>query len=265
MAFAAVAAVIAGEAVTAATVMAAVSTVGTVMTVVGAVTGAKDLMKIGGVMALVGGVGGMVAGAASGAAAAAEGAAMGAEGAVANTVASAGDYVNAMDAMSDSATTGLTGGTDAIVSPVSMTQPQVTPLGPVAANATPEVAMAPAQSPIIGPTQAAPEVMGAQAPTGAVAPTGPSTPYDNIDVGGGWNPAGTAPQDSSSFFTRFSDWANKNKTMFGAGMQLAGGLVNGMNQRQMWDQKMNLGQQRLAQTSHGSEVGNWAPIVAGAR
>ena len=53
----------AGAAASMATVMGAMVEVGTAMTVVGAVTGSKDLMKIGGVMGLVGGIGGMVAGA----------------------------------------------------------------------------------------------------------------------------------------------------------------------------------------------------------
>jgi hypothetical protein len=39
-------------------VLTAVAEVGTALTVVGAVTGNKDMMKVGGVMGLVGGVGG---------------------------------------------------------------------------------------------------------------------------------------------------------------------------------------------------------------
>ena len=70
MAELAVVALVAGEAaVTAATVLTAVAQVGTAMSIVGAVTGNKDLTKIGGTMALVGGVGSMAAGAMSGAAA----------------------------------------------------------------------------------------------------------------------------------------------------------------------------------------------------
>lgn len=70
MAELAVVALVAGEAaVTAATVLTAVAEVGAAMSIVGAVTGNKDLIKIGGTMALVGGVGSMAAGAMSGAAA----------------------------------------------------------------------------------------------------------------------------------------------------------------------------------------------------
>ena len=69
MAFTAVTALVAAETVNAAMVLAAVAQIGTAMTIVGAVTGSKDLMKLGGTMALVGGIGGMAAGAMSGAAA----------------------------------------------------------------------------------------------------------------------------------------------------------------------------------------------------
>ena len=69
MAFTAVTALVAAETVTATMVLAAAAQIGTAMTIVGAVTGSKDLMKLGGTMALVGGIGGMAAGAMSGAAA----------------------------------------------------------------------------------------------------------------------------------------------------------------------------------------------------
>lgn len=75
MAFSGIAAIAtasaAGTAITATMVLAAVANVGTILTVVGAVTGSKDLMKIGGFMSLAGGVGGAIAGASSGAAGAA--------------------------------------------------------------------------------------------------------------------------------------------------------------------------------------------------
>lgn len=65
MAFTSITALAAGQAVNAALVLGAMVEVGTVMTVVGAVTGNKDIAKIGGTMALVGGVGGLIAGAGS--------------------------------------------------------------------------------------------------------------------------------------------------------------------------------------------------------
>ncbi len=63
MAFTSIAALAAGEAVSATLVLGAMAEIGTAMTIVGGVTGSKELMKIGGTMAMVGGVGGMVNGA----------------------------------------------------------------------------------------------------------------------------------------------------------------------------------------------------------
>jgi hypothetical protein len=63
----------AGAAISAGMVLSAVAEVGTAMTVVGAVTGSKDLMKVGGIMGAVGGIGSFMAGASAWAAAAADG------------------------------------------------------------------------------------------------------------------------------------------------------------------------------------------------
>ena len=63
MAFGAIAAISAGTAVTATAVLTTIATVGTALSVVGAVTGNKSLIKIGGAMGLIGGIGGLVAGA----------------------------------------------------------------------------------------------------------------------------------------------------------------------------------------------------------
>ncbi|MDC6726480.1 hypothetical protein, partial [Leclercia adecarboxylata] len=63
MAFTSIAALAAGEAVSATLVLVAMAEIVTAMTIVGGVTGSKELMKIGGTMAMVGGVGGMVNGA----------------------------------------------------------------------------------------------------------------------------------------------------------------------------------------------------------
>ncbi len=92
MAFTAIGSLIAGAAVETAVVLAAITEVGIAMTVVGAVTGSKSLMKIGGVLSLVGGVGGMINGAMSGAASTA---ASVAEGAVPELLGEAGGYAAA--------------------------------------------------------------------------------------------------------------------------------------------------------------------------
>lgn len=76
MAFTATAALITGsQAVSAGLVLAAVAEVGMAVTLVGAVTGNKDMMKVGGIMGIVGGVGGLINSAVQGGSAAAAGAA----------------------------------------------------------------------------------------------------------------------------------------------------------------------------------------------
>lgn len=100
-----------------AAVAAYASVAGAVLTGIGAITGKRDLMKIGAVLAIGGGIGSFVAGAASGGGAAASAAAEGAaEGA------SSAGYVNGADLASDAASgagdaaANLTG---AVASPVS--------------------------------------------------------------------------------------------------------------------------------------------------
>jgi hypothetical protein len=284
MAFTAVAAIISGAEVTTALVLSAAAEIGTAMTVVGAVTGNKELMKIGGAVALVGGVGGLINGAISGAAGAA-GAAEGAAGAetldsMAQTASDAFGGEAATEAAQQAGITQMEGaatqsvGTDlatnatnAAVQAPAQEVPQATQTMGASGNvATPAVESTPVNT---SSTLQAPTVNG---PTGAVAPTGPATPYDNIDVGGGFNPSSmTAPQDSGSFFNNFSGWAEKNKTLFEGGMKLVGTTFSGMNQSAMWNEKMAVDRARLAQTSYGSQVGIWAPpnpapgIINGAR
>jgi len=97
MGFSTIAAMMSGAAaVEAGALLSAISTIGLEMSLVGAVTGSKGLMKLGGVMGLVGGVGGLINGAVSGAASATAESAMGL-----GTDASSLGAVNGMDAMSD--------------------------------------------------------------------------------------------------------------------------------------------------------------------
>lgn len=77
MAFTSIAALVGGSAASATLVLGAIAEVGMAMSVVGAVTGNKKLMKVGGVLGLVGGVGGMIARAGTAAAGAAAGAGAG--------------------------------------------------------------------------------------------------------------------------------------------------------------------------------------------
>lgn len=277
MAFPAIAALVAGAEVTAAVVLAAVTEVGVTMTVVGMATGSKDLMKIGGVLSLVGGVGGMIAGA--GTAAAGEAAA----GALSDSAtdaalsaasdeaiaASAADMA-AGEAVGQAQLAELAGSPGIVSSPVNLSpMPQPGPIGP--ADATKAMGN---MAETVPPVQADP--LAVQAPQGAQAPTGPQAidaPVSPADAN--MNPtdmrlaAGTqqtpmqAPSDASSFFGKFSDWANQNKTLFNSGMQLVGGAMKGAADQDMWNQKMALERDRW---NRANSVGTFQPrgIVGGA-
>jgi hypothetical protein len=281
MAFTAIGAIIAGEAVTATVVLAAVAEVGLALTVVGAVTGNKTLIKIGGAMSLIGGVGGLVAGAVSGAAGgAAAGAAEGAAGEAATGAAvdaasaeaaaayggaaaaeaSTADVVAGMEAGATTAAPELASAASAAPSGIVDSAASTTPM----AQATPS---AMETAPQLTPT--ANEVATPQAPVGA---QGPATPYDTpnptdqrLAAGVQASPS-NAPETAGSYFGRLTTFAEKNKTLFSSGMQLVGGAMKGANERDMWNQKMELERQRLAQTQYGNQVGQFRPrgIVQGA-
>ena len=246
------------------------------MSVVGAVTGNKDLIKIGSVMGLVGGIGGMVNGAIGGAAAGVEGLEA-ASTAAADAGASYEAGANVMDGLTDAAgqtmdasgTSGMDMAADA-GSPV--TAPSTEMGQPIVQNASATPTDA---TPATTDTVQAPETQG------AVSPQTASNPYDTPTAGAdspGWGreartsgytaAPGAAPSSAGNFWNSFTDFANKNKTLFGAGLQLAGGAMKGASDRQMWDQKMALEQQRVNQTSYGNTVGTTTPrpgIIAGAR
>jgi hypothetical protein len=270
MAFTGIAALVAGE-VTAVTVLAAVAEVGTIMTVVGAVTGSKDLMKIGAVMGMVGGIGGFIAGGATAGAEAATGAlsedatnaaldsasqeALSSYGGDAAMQASQQAGIQSME---QGASQGLVG--SQVAAPVA----DVAPVAQQAVTATPiqpgEVS-APAQ-------QTVNDVVGAQAPNGVTAPVGAegpadlTTPYSNptdmrLANGMQTTPGGPA-STSDSLFSRFSDWANKNKTLVNSGMQVVGGAMKGMNDASMFDQKMQL---QRDMWNRANSVGSFSPSL----
>ena len=260
MAFPAVAALMAaGSAATAGVVLAAVAEVGLAMTVVGAVTGSKTLMKIGGVMSLVGGIGGLVNGAVG------AGATAGAE-----TIASASGLADAAGAAYEAGGAGIMDGFGAagmeagaadLAGASAMTDLQAMPVGPSAPSPGPaamgDAAQTAAAQPggIVNPGPTVNDVAGARAPAdleGAVAPAGPSTPAA---------PTGAnAPTTSGNFFS----FIEKNKTLFNSGVQLVGGALKGAAEGDMWDQKMELERNRQ---KYGNSVGRSQPrgIVTGAR
>lgn len=266
MAFAAIGAIVAGAEITAGIALAAVAEIGTVMSVVGAVTGSKDLMKIGGIMGLVGGVGALATGgfAEAGAAAASSGA---------SNVAGVGEAGWGMDLGTDAVDGIVTGGADAVSGALpqpSSSMPEVAPLAPnptdmrLAANT--QAAEAP-----MGMAPSPADTFGAQAPQGPAGAQAPNTPYDrnptDIRLANGTQRTPTAPTNTKSFFGGIMDFANNNKTLFQGGMQLLGGALKGMNDASMWSDRLAIEQQKVNQTSHGNEVAQFYPgsIVSGAR
>jgi hypothetical protein len=255
------------------------------MTVVGGITGSKDLLKFGGAMALVGGVGGMINGAIGGATAVgADAAAAGAEGldaasAAANTAGAAyeatGTAGGIMDGLGGADSALSTDAASAVTDPSQLTTPSQDMAQSLDQSATPAAQSSAPVTDTTGSTDIN-SVPGAQAPQGAVAPVGPTgpqgpyTPFEDNFQGTTALNSGAAPSSTSNFWNSFTDFANKNKTILNAGLQLGGGALKGMNDRAMWDQKMALEQQRVNQTSYGNTVASQTPnprpgIISGAR
>lgn len=275
MAFAPLVALMGGT-VTAATVLGSMAAIGTTMTVVGAVTGSKDLMKIGGVMGLIGGVGSLVssAGSAAGAAGAVD-----ATGGLETAVGGSVPGQIASDAATQAGMAGAesswdfnmgeTAGIPADTLPANQlgdfgqtfTDNPAAPGSPI----TPQVN--PAGTPINGASNATlPTQSTIGAPSGPSAVSSPSAPSSGTIATAGQADANTitasmnskGPVGFTDYFDKFIKYAQQNKDVFNTVAQLGGGMLKGMNERDMWDEKMGLEKQRLAQTSYGNQVANYA-------
>lgn len=279
MGFTAVVGLAAGTtAVTTVTVLAAVAEIGLALSVVGAVTGSKDLMKIGGMMSLVGGVGGMVAnagaaaGGAAGSAAAAESAITG-EAAFGGYAAEAGSAAAAEAGISAGAAAGESAGASGFGADLGgqsmrSTMPDLSTSLDMAGNAAPGNA----SSTMSLTPDAASTGLQAPAPAAIQAPSSPADiNYDPFDFQGPTNPltglsSNGAAQTSSSFFKTFTDFAEKNKEW------IKGGL-SGMQKSSELQQKnandnryMDIQQQTVNQKGYGNTYAA-APrgILSGAR
>jgi hypothetical protein len=282
MAFTSIAALAAGAEATTALVLGAVTEVGMTMTLVGAVTGNKDLLQIGAVMGAVGGIGGAIVGATDAAAATATGADAvnsfdsGAMQGLVGGASDSGAAIGATNALSDadysSADWSRVGGdTTATTSPVATSTVEAQPLTDTTTQST-AVTQPVAQSTSTTAATATPttttstDVAGAQAPTGATSPAGAQAPITPVDDAWGPNDSivnpshAWAPATSDSLFSKFSDWATKNKTLFNAGVQVIGGGLNGMNQRDIADQKMAL---QRDMWNRANSVGTFSPTATG--
>lgn len=280
-----------GTAATVAAVAVVVSEVGVALTVIGAVTGDKDLMKLGGVLGLAGGVGGLAAGAfgaaggvaAEGAAVAGGASAADAATAAATDAGTAAVQQDATGALADSATSGLEGGV--IASPVPDPGIAASPTNSLSdpTSSLAQQSANPATNSIIATPTATPAsdsltVQTPDAPSGIQTLAGApdtATPYSNPTDMRLANGTQTAPTDSTDqFFTQFQNFFKNNKTLVDAGGKVIGGALNGINQSSIQAQQNFLAQQKIdiekARTglvSFGNTTANWSPrgIISGAR
>jgi hypothetical protein len=277
MAFTAVGALVSGSAaVTAGTILAAVAEVGLALSVVGGITGNKTLSKIGGVMSLVGGVGGMLAGGlSSGGASAASGLADAGADAATSAAWSAGEGLgqDTLTNMGLDAAGGTGGG--GIINTAQSAAPDLASslsMNPTDAALQAGTKATPGQMAVGGESAATAagstvnDVAGAQMPVGVQSPAGAQGPKTPFDVGSN---SLNAPQSSTSFFDKFSKFADGNKTLFNSGLQLVGGALKGANESAMFDKKVDLEQQRINQTKFGNTTSAFQPrktgIIAGAQ
>jgi hypothetical protein len=270
MAFPAIAALIAGQAVTAAAVLTTVSSIGAVMSVVGVVTGSKSLMKVGGVLGLVGGVGSLINGVASGAASAvgevaAEGAmeAASAEAMSAYGGAAAGEAAQAAGvAGMGGEVAGLAGGADwgaladealgtlGTPEPVAALSEAAVPTGEVAAKSALENASSEAMS-AYGGGQAAPL---AEAPSqGLIGQNtnvldAPKASLPKFDA--------ALPQaGSKDYFSNFMKWVKDNKEVAKLGLEGVKGMVGSESE----DAKTDYYKAETNRHRYGNEVARFNP------
>lgn len=240
---------------TVASVAAAVGAVGAAMTVVGVVTKSKELTKIGGFLSIAGGVTSLVNGAVTGlAGAAVEGAASGAASGAADALVSDA-ATTAADALGGTAaSTGASGIVDA--ANVAGSGFDLT-----SANFGVDTSlMSGASSPL---TTSAADFSGAvKAATPSLAPTAGQTIDDyvaSLGTQGVSTPAGAVGSGTSSWL---NDWSSKlgdkwdslsdvtKAELLKAGLSVPGAIQKQKNEEKLLD----LNQQKINQTSHGSEV-----------
>ena len=259
MAFTSIAALVGGAEASAALVLGAITEVGVTMNVVGAVTGDKGLMKLGGVMGIIGGVGGLVNGAMG---AAAEGASYGGASMAEQ------EAINAAGPIGTEAATGAaTGAADAIASDgISFGGEAAPTAGMTTENLSSAVDEA---NKALGITKDSVGTGGdlsisgnntksifeqAQANTGVdtksleIAPK--TADVSSIDAPGyrkeypgasddyratSFNNTNATPP--KSFFDSFLTWAKEPKNA-NTLLQFGAGALKGMGDRSMWDDKM---------------------------
>lgn len=257
MAFAAIGALVAGTA----TAIEVVAAIGTISAIVGGVTGNKELMKVGGVMSLAAGIGSMAMGA--------MGATEAAGAASLNATADAAGAVS-LDAAADASAQALADavGTADLAGATNLANPTVTGQLPDLTNPFSEASNItslgnpnPGQMSVGAPAAEATvnDVAGVSGVADNTAVAGVTSPFDAPypeaqSIRNAVAPEIKAPTSMGDFFKSISKFADDNKMATFGGLQLLGGAMSGANQREIADQNAALTQQRLAQTSYGSQV-----------
>lgn len=243
--------------ITASMVFAAVAQAGTILSIVGAVTGNKDMMKVGGTMGLIGGIGGLATGAFTGAAgqAAADTTTSGAAD-VGAQVGAAGSQTAASGVVDYSSMGGgeLAGaaGTGADIGALGMEGATVA--APVAQGAG-DLAMN------IGPAGAGVDAasaatnVGNTLSAGANAPIGPMGPFTATESLTEFNNTFSPYKQTS--FNAISEWMDKNKTMTGLGGQVIGGAMQGMYAADVADKDRAMKQKQIDLVSHGNKAATY--------
>jgi hypothetical protein len=265
-----------GEAVTATLVLTAVAEVGTALTVVGAVTGNKDLMKIGGVMSLVGGVGGLIAGAGDAAGVAAEGVAGNAaqEGFRASEIAAENAGEGALTDAATSAATDVGGAVQAEQAVAPAANVAQTAQGPIDANpaqtaatSTPDSLNAPQAAQTQAAQSADPNAIStpqgvqqvqAQTPADVATPYG-NTPQETLRTSE-ISARNAAPQSSGSFWSSILKFANDNSKLLNTATTLVGGALKGASEADMFQQKLQF---QRDQWNRANSAGTYAPTTRG--
>jgi hypothetical protein len=261
--------------VTAATVMGSMAEIGTAMTLVGAVTGSKSLMKIGGVVGLVGGIGGLASGAFS-----AAGDVGGAVDATGNAIDASGQAVGASNALSDSnyagadwgasgATSGATDVGNMVNDAQSSLAGEVKDVTNQAANtglesSSPTSLVQSAQQPVM-PSGTSNAVTSAQQTTASAVQGNSSNALDN-QTGASYGSAQV--QGPKDYFSSFLGWVKNNQQIANGVLTMAGGALKGLADTQMNNKKLAQQQQQFNTLyGHANEVPSFsaASLLAQAR
>ena len=266
-------AVLSTETVTATMAFTAISQAGMVMSVVGAITGDKELSKIGGTMALVGGVGGLAAGAAGVAGSAAssgldavatEAASQTGQDALAASLDQSPAAMSGMSPTADSGANSITSAS-AGISDVALQAPQThVNATPATAPVTPNVAATSGIDPnatnsvVSDPGSATYTTAGTNhaATTGINTPAGGTGTMTNGTQAGAQGRLPTKPagdkQSSGTFFDWLSGLEDGTKLNFGG--QLLTGAAKGYEA----DRNYSLGKDRLGLIQQQMANGNSA-------